>query len=63
MLASKFAEYSMLDFREYRIRDWDLNLLFEDICFCCCMIVLHFHKMLHFVAIKMVKSDSTVSCD
>jgi hypothetical protein len=32
MLASKFAEYSMLDIREYRIRDWDLNLLFEDIC-------------------------------
>ena len=25
-------QYSILDIREYRIRDWDLNLLYEEIC-------------------------------
>lgn len=32
MLVSRYAEYSILDIREYRIRDCNLNLLYEEIC-------------------------------
>jgi hypothetical protein len=48
-------QYSILDIREYRIRDWDLNLLNEEIC----ILLLHdcftFSQNAPLVAIKMVK--------